>query len=261
MSAAQVEDDHVQHGDGLHQRGAQQRSSRALGNAHPGAQVRQGKGDEHLAHLLNQLGGGGGHHVLLPLHETAEGRQHAYDGHAGGDHQKADLALGLIDALGQHAAARQNHDGAQAAQARQQPQRHPEHTLGVAGIVLGQAVADHAGDGHGQACGGDGQQQVVGGEDGLINAQAVRTDEPGQRNDEQHAHQLADNAGEAQHRHAAHNRLRLCHKQFLSSFNPGSILLHITLIIRRKRARYKGILPQRKRVHQIITCIFPAAMV
>ena len=110
-------------------------------------------------------------------------------------------------------AAGEHHNGANAAQGRQQPQRHPKYPAGVAGIILGQAVGHHAGNGHRQSGGGDGQKQIVGRKYRLENAQPFRADQPGEGNAEQDPYQLADNARCAQHGDAAYQGLgRLCHK-------------------------------------------------
>ncbi|MPN46812.1 hypothetical protein SDC9_194411 [bioreactor metagenome] len=72
-------------------RGAQKRARGAHGvAAAPHAQNSEWQGDEHFAHLLDQLRDGCRHHAPLALHEPAEGAHHADKQQARRDDQEAE---------------------------------------------------------------------------------------------------------------------------------------------------------------------------
>ena len=157
--------------------------------------------------MLNQLTDSCGGHILLALHEPAEGTEYAHNDHTGCDDLEANAAAGLIRGGCQQPTACQHGDGRNTAQRQQQQGRHPEDILCAPGVILGKAAGNQAAHGHGQTGGGNGQQQIIGRKYGLINAQAVSADHPGQRNGVQHTHQLADDARQTENRHAANDGL------------------------------------------------------
>ena len=192
-AAEQVLDSHVQQGRALGNGGAQQRSrcaQRGPTSAH--APDGHGQGDAYLAHLLDQLRDGRGQHDAVPLHIAAEGAHDAHKQKAGRDGQIAPARLGRPAAVGQHAAAADQKDGGDQPQRRQRRHGYAENALGVARIIARYVMRHHARDGYRNACRGDGQQQVIGGKNLGINADALAANVGRQRDTIEHADHLAD---------------------------------------------------------------------
>jgi len=201
---------HIAQGRGLRDAGAQQRPRRAHARPAPAhAQHRQGQGNAHLAHLLDELGNGRGHHAPVALHVAPKGAHDAHQQHAGRDGDIAQAAFRRAHALAQIPAAQQQQQRADEAQQRQGGRRHAKDPPGVAGILPGDMVGNHAGDGHGNARRGHRQQHVIGREHLGIDAQPLAADIIRQGDAVQHAHHLADQPGQAQNGNAAHQRLAL----------------------------------------------------
>ena len=117
---------------------------RAIDNAALRSQVGQGQGNKDLSHLFNQLGGGGGHHVLLPLHKAPKGGKRAYQNQAGRNGNVSGRRKGFTHPRRKELVPRQHQYRADKAQGRQHPQGNAEHAPSIPWIIPGKTMGYHA---------------------------------------------------------------------------------------------------------------------
>ena len=123
------------------------------------------------------------------------------------DGQIAPARLRRPAAVGQHAAAADQKDGGDQPQRCQRGHGYAENALGVARIIARYIMRHHARDGYRNARRGDGQQQVIGGKNLGINADALAANVGRQRDTIEHADHLADQPSQTQDGNAADKRL------------------------------------------------------
>ena len=196
-AAAEIADDHIQQGQTLHQGIAQEGAGRAIRHGAAHAQGGQGQGNQHMTDLLNDLGNGRGHHILLALDKAAEGGEGTDQSDAGSDDPEAAGGLLHPDEADQEAIGEEHEQGKEDADAHQHGQGQAKNPLRAAGISLGQEMGHHAGDGHGETGAGNGEQQIIGRKNRLEEAETGVSQNAGQGNGIQNADDLIDDAGDA----------------------------------------------------------------
>ena len=187
-------DDHVDEGQNFHNRDAQQGAGGAFSHAALHAQGRQGQGNRHLADLLDELGDCGGDHILMALDITAEGGQEADDENAGGNDPETQGSLLHTDQGDQQVIGEEHHQGEGEADDEQNLQGDAEDPGRVLRLFLCQVMGHHAGNRHRKTGAGQGQEEVVGREDRLEQAETLVPENTGQGDGKQDAHDLADDA-------------------------------------------------------------------
>ena len=162
--------------------------------------------DRHLAHLLDQLADGCGQHMPSALQIAAVSAHHAYEEQTGRDAQIARRCHRRSLNAGNYRRKRHQQHGCDQTQHRQHPQCHAEDLPGVRLLIPGHVMADHTGNRHRNACGGNGQKQIIGRKNLVIHSHTHRPDQRCQGNAVKHAHHFANQPCGAQNADAAHQR-------------------------------------------------------
>ncbi len=156
-------DDHIDQSD--------HRAHRHAGNGAGGGHLRglahfdegvgQRQADKQLAQGLDDLGDGGGSHVKVPLAVAAQGGQTAHAHHRRGQGPDAGGGLGVVHQAGQGVCLEVHDQEGKRAQNQEHAQSQLEGAAHLIAPALSVGLAYQLGDSHGQAGGGDGEQDGV----------------------------------------------------------------------------------------------------